>query len=451
LPQNTVIYFHETDEKITGSKTYMNILYPLQAGIGNKNYEKELIINKVLGEFQYGRFYSELFKHENYVDYVFLRHEFSPENPEFSVSVVLKPEYLAEILQIIINQQQKIISEIIPEAELEIAKEYCIRDFLKSLNSFDKIAEMIYLIEKYNLPEDYFSTLIFRLKKIGNEDIQKYASNYLRTDKYTIVILGKSKLIENQFLMLASIAETRTFKENSDIEIIPFGFNAMDIIALYLNKVGATKYPPEKPQTITITGKYVFEEFENKFERNIFRDGKKYLSETYLLNDNTNKAIISKKIVNSKNISSINYLDTIISDNDMNNENYSESFQFEELEYYQNKNISVELLGIVDEGENQLYKIFVKYPYDKFRYDYYDKKTYLKVKSEELKKETTKEGNNFKLINTVEISDYRQVPGDKDKMIPYIKIIKAKDFKIFMEVKSADLNAKFSSKIFDVN
>ncbi len=446
LPKHSVIFFHETEEQIIGKNTYMNLMYPVDLQPGDKTFVASQLINNIMGRYKSGRLYSTLFVDKKIAEFIFFRYENFENNSEISISVVLKPESLAEIIKVIIAEKNKMFNEEISQIELDIAKEDYIKSFMKSINSFDFITKLLVNTHKFNLPSNYYSSFPLKIKKLSSKDIKSAVDNYLRTDKYTIVVLGKSPKLENELLELAGITETRTFVDGIQRDYIPYGFNAFDIIKMFLDEVNAEKYPTVKGQEIKLRGKYILDDIEYELERNIERSGKKYLSETYIIADSTQRIFLRKDIVNGKNIISINYGDTLALENVDRSKLLSESFQFPELEYYVNDSIIVELKGVVNNNDTILYKIFVKYPYGRAKYDYYDKKTKLKVKSEELKFVK----NKYEVIRTIEIKNYKQIPGSKKKKLPNKKIITTDDFIIIIEIIEADLNKKISNKEFQV-
>lgn len=447
LPEHSIIYFHETESKITQQSTYINLMYPVSVMPGDKDYFAFEILTHVLGKYKTGKLHNALITENNIAEFVFFSRQYLNTNTQLSVSAVFKPHKLSEVINTITELNFKLISENLSESELGFYKDSYIMEFVKSLRSFDFISTEIINAVKKKYPKNYYSSYIFKIKSLSPDDIRQNAKKYLRFDKYTAVVLGKSPELENQLLKMAVSSESRTFVEGRQHDMIPYGFNAYDIIRMFLFKVNAEKYPPTHGQEIKLKGKYFVDDAEYGFERKVLRNGKNYLSETYIIVDSTRRVFLKKDLIKDKKITSINYADTLSQTFFQNRKLYTESFQFPELEYFLNDSIKLELMGVVYSNDSSLYKIKVVYPDGRAKFDYYDKASKLKTKSEEIE---LRNDTSF-VLRTIKIIDYKQLPGTNKKLLPDKKIIFAPDYKIELYIHEVDLNKRKIKQEFAEN
>lgn len=447
LPEHSIIYFHETESKITEHSTYLNLLYPIAIAPGDKDFFAFEILSHVLGKYKTGKLSTALTTENDFAEFVFFSRQYLPTNSQLAISAIFKPHKLADVINTITQQKQKLISENLSDTELKFYKDSYIMEFVKSLRSFEFISSEIISATKNKYPKNYYSSYISKIKSLTPDDIRQAAKKYLRYDKYTIVVLGKSPELENQLLKMAISSESRTFIEGRQSDLIPFGFNAYDIIRMFLMKVNAEKYPTTHGQEIKLKGNYFGEESQYGIERKVLRSGKNYLSETYIVVDSTKRVFLKKDLIKGKKIFTLNYNDTTQLSHSESRKLYTESFQFPELEYFLNDSIKLELLGVVKSNDSSFYKIQVLYPDGRAKFDYYDKASKLKMKSEEIEFKN----DTFSIIRTINIVSYKQIPGTNKKLLPDKKIIIAPNYKIELFIHQADLNKRKINKQFDEN
>lgn len=442
-PEHTKIYFHETLAKITGGKTYLNLLYPVNITFGSKDYYKIIVLNEILNSYNFGRLRKNINNKVKDVDYVYSNINNDIFSGNFDCSIVFKPENLADIIDIITNEHKKIINEPVFDTELEIAKEQVIKHFIKlqsKLNFSD-----LYAIEKYNLSKNYFSEFVDKIRKITVKDIQKTAKKYLLSDKYTIVVLGKHNELLNEFYKIAKKAEIISVKDEEETVLIPYGFCANNVAKKFLEVVKAHRNPSH--QTLEIRGTYYFGHKENLITRIILRKNKKYKSTTNLITSPIKKILLNKEIYNGKTALLKNSQGETLSDTITKAIIKTNSYQFPDWEFFENSKLDIKLLGIFKLDTIEAYKIRVSYPYDIIRYNYYDTETGLKVRIDENKILYGEEVHD----KTILISDYREVPGKKGELIAYKKTVISESFKAVFNVIKADFKTRIKNKDFNID
>jgi predicted Zn-dependent peptidase len=92
---------------------------------------------------------------------------------------------------------RRIINEPVDSTSLAVTKNYMTGSFARSLESPNTAARFALNIERYNLPEDYYTTYLEKLNSVTIEDVQRIAKNYLRPDQLHITCVGDRSVAES--------------------------------------------------------------------------------------------------------------------------------------------------------------------------------------------------------------------------------------------------------------
>jgi zinc protease len=93
-------------------------------------------------------------------------------------------------------KELKRIAELIPDEELNRAKNYIALRYPENFQTVGQIANQLAEIISYGLPDDYFNNYTKNILAITKEDVQRVAKKYINPEKVTIVIVGDRKTIE---------------------------------------------------------------------------------------------------------------------------------------------------------------------------------------------------------------------------------------------------------------
>jgi zinc protease len=88
------------------------------------------------------------------------------------------------------------IAELIPDEELNRAKNYIALRYPENFQTVGQIANQLAEIISYGLPDDYFNNYTKNILAITKEDVQRVAKKYINPEKVAIVIVGDRKTIE---------------------------------------------------------------------------------------------------------------------------------------------------------------------------------------------------------------------------------------------------------------
>jgi len=439
-PEHNKIYFHEIPDTITGNATYLSLVYPLKKEIDQKDKLAVTMLMKILGAHKSGRFYKRLISEENVSEFVFS----TIENGEFDFSAILKPSDLDKLLKFYNEEITKIKAEKVSGSELNVAFNLLKSDFIDDLKEPAFLLNFLCVVSHNELPAVYFSDYLDGLQNLDASDIQSVAQSYLQNEPYVCAVLGKELQVKNEFYAVAESTETVIMREQKPVEIIPFGFSSKNIIVKYLEAIQPVI--PEKGQYLLLQGIYDFGSHKSTVKHEIYRKKQNYEAKFTFVTDSAKLIEFKKEARNGNFIWAVSETDS----SEVLSADYhgiiTRSYGFPELEY-DYKHITVDFIELINRSGKEFYKVKVRYPYGIVCYDYFDKETALKIKSEYY---AVDEANEETLMQTIEISDYRRIPKTKNSLIPYKKRIIAKEYTADFELIKIDFDAKIPKHTFEM-
>ncbi len=431
------IYFHEIPDTIIGNATYLGLIYPIKT-ISEAEIAAASMLQKLLSAHKSGRLYKRLIAEENVAEYVFSQ----VKNDVFVFSAIFKPVDLDKVLRFYGEEIIKLQNEKASNSEITVTFNLLKSDFIDDLKNPQFLLNMLCNTANNIIKPDFLSNYLANLQKVDAGDVQKAAQNILRPSPYVCAVLGKENQVKNEFYAVAESTETVIMREQKEAEIIPLGFSSKNIIIKYLETVNPVK--PDKGQYLLLQGTYNFGDKNSTVKQEIFRKKQNYLSSLTFVNDSAKQIPMRKEARSGNLIWYVEGKDT----SEVLSADYhsiiSKSYGFPELEY-DYKNITVDFTELITENGSEIYKVRIKYPYKIVVYDYFDKQTSLKIRSDYY---TCDENNTETYQQTITMSDYKKVPRTKNSYIPYKKSIKASNYHAEYELLRIDYNYNIPKDIF---
>ncbi len=109
----------------------------------------------------------------------------------FLVSLQTRNESANRAISGVLAELNGIRSAPVTDQELADAKAYLIGSFPLRLDTTGKLAEVVSLVEFYNLGPDYFTNYPRWIDQVTKEDVLRVAKQYLQPDRYALVVVGK--------------------------------------------------------------------------------------------------------------------------------------------------------------------------------------------------------------------------------------------------------------------
>lgn len=163
----------------------------------NPDFYAVNILNQIIGASN-GRLYLNLREAKGYTYGAYANFSMRKAPGPFIAAASVKTEVTDSSLLEFLYEFERIRNEFVDGEEFEMYRTAVIQRLPRVLETPSQIASQLMAIELFNLPDDYFNTLIERYKQITPEDIKRVANKYIHPDKLTVVIVGDIKEINKQ-------------------------------------------------------------------------------------------------------------------------------------------------------------------------------------------------------------------------------------------------------------
>ncbi|MDL2231879.1 insulinase family protein, partial [Porphyromonadaceae bacterium OttesenSCG-928-L07] len=175
----------------------ISVTYPIDFQKGQPDELAVEVMNQILGG---GSFQAKLFKNlretkgYTYGAYSSIYPDLLAGSARFSASSEVKAGVVDSALIEIFKEMNNMIEGNFSDEDLSRVKSTAAGDFSRSLESPNTVATFAYVIERYNLPADYFTTYLERLSKVSREDVIAAAKKYLHPNNaYVFVVTDRSQ------------------------------------------------------------------------------------------------------------------------------------------------------------------------------------------------------------------------------------------------------------------
>ncbi|MFP5503223.1 MAG: M16 family metallopeptidase [Candidatus Sericytochromatia bacterium] len=110
----------------------------------------------------------------------------------FFAGLNTKTESTDQAIKGLLGELERLQKERVSAEELAFAKDYLTGSFPLRFETNGDLAREVVNVEFFGLPEDYLATYRERVRAVTAEDIQRVAKQYLATDAYQLVVVGKA-------------------------------------------------------------------------------------------------------------------------------------------------------------------------------------------------------------------------------------------------------------------
>jgi predicted Zn-dependent peptidase len=442
IPGHTLLYFYESPQELMSSDTYLNLIYAKSDfNLDEKNYALYQFVNYSLSAHKIGLLDYSLTDTSAAALHTFSEMRTKGSILEHNMGLILKAKNLEKALINISRLMLKLRKEKLEPKRLQILKTAYLKKFESEINSPKNLVILQKDIARYRLPTDYFSDYNRKIQAINAADIQNFANRYLQSDKYTVTVFGKEKLLKDQLLFSSSQAEIKQYIDSEDdFKITPYKFSAEDVIRRFLSKTGAGE--KNGSHFIAVKSRYEFEHETIETYTHIFRKNDKFLQKKFNRSDSTDtKPFDTKLFTGNKAYKKAG-------------DNYTElkgtdSLRLLELkeaypeQKYLNKETRLKLIGIDTVNQEPCYAVEIHKPQMLHRISYYSLNDSLKLKTETIKDSS--------IFATVYFDAYRPAGGKIKKLIPAKQRLEMNDYKVVSELDSVNFDIKLKNNLFKLD
>lgn len=218
----------------------IRIAYPINLKKGDPDVVKANLMNTILGSGFSARLMQNLREKHAYTYGAGSSISSDMIVGRFNAQTSVRNEVTDSAIYQIFYELNRIIDEKASDKELASAKAYITGSFARSMESPQTIANFALNVERYNLPEDYYTNYLKRLDEVTLEDIQAMAKKYIRPDNAYVVVVGKGSEIANKLTQFGEVTYYDIYGNSYVPEKaeIPAGLTATKVMDNYLSAIG---------------------------------------------------------------------------------------------------------------------------------------------------------------------------------------------------------------------
>lgn len=210
---------------------------------GHPDNVKLNLTNQILGVGSLGRLFQNIREDKAYTYGAYSSYNNSRLKGEFNAQASVRNEVTDSAIVEFLMEFERMRSEPVSDEELEGAKQFIKGSFGRSLESPQTIANFALNIERYGLPEDYYSNYLSSLDNLTKEDIMATAKKYIRPSNMILAIVGKA---DDVAAKVEKFGALKYYDDNGDITDkpslpVPAGITADMVLENYLKAIGGTE------------------------------------------------------------------------------------------------------------------------------------------------------------------------------------------------------------------
>ncbi len=179
---------YKEKEKALQSAIRIGKLMPTKT---HPDYFKLQILNTVLGGYFGSRLMKNIREDKGYT-YGIGSGILSLQNAGyFYISTEVGANVTTKALDEIYKELKKLNSELIPQGELNLVKNYLLGNFLKACDGPFKMAALFENVHFYGFDFDFYNRYIYAIKNVTSNELQEVANKYLTIESLTEIVAGK--------------------------------------------------------------------------------------------------------------------------------------------------------------------------------------------------------------------------------------------------------------------
>lgn len=181
-----------------------NILFPRR----HPDFEKMLVMNKILGGGGSGRLFLNLREEKGYTYGAYSSLQTHKDAGAFIANAEVRSEVTADAIRAFQDEFRRIKNEQVTDKELQEATRYLLGIFPLQNETASSIAVLALKQRLFGLGEDYWTRYVEKIKRVTPQDIREMAQKYIQEDRMLMVIVGDAAKLTDQ---LADMGEIRIF------------------------------------------------------------------------------------------------------------------------------------------------------------------------------------------------------------------------------------------------
>lgn len=163
------------------------------------------VTNATLGGGFSGRLFQNLRERHGWTYGAYSAFGMLREGGEFTAEAQTRNAVTAPAIEETLKEMQRLRDERVPEAELDLQRQYNVGNYLLSLENSGRIAQRVQDIDLYGLPADFYKTYARRMGATTSAMVQELAKKYIDTENLAIVVVGEAKDVKDELEKLGKL------------------------------------------------------------------------------------------------------------------------------------------------------------------------------------------------------------------------------------------------------
>ena len=123
----------------------------------------------------------------------------------FEASAETRNEVTTLAIKETLSEMKRLRDDPVPDAELELQRQYNIGNYLLSLESAGRTAQRVQDIDLYGLPADFYKRYAKRMEAVTPSIAQQLAQRYISVEDVAICVVGEAKDIKADLEKLGKV------------------------------------------------------------------------------------------------------------------------------------------------------------------------------------------------------------------------------------------------------
>jgi predicted Zn-dependent peptidase len=163
------------------------------------------VMNATLGGGFSGRLFQNLRERHGWTYGAYSAFDLQKLAGDFSANAETRNEVTAPAVQETLAEIKRLQSEPVPDAELELQREYNVGNYLLSLENASRTAQRVQDIELYGLDPDFYKRYAKRMASTTASQVLELARHYLSVENVAIVVVGEAKQIQPELEKIGKV------------------------------------------------------------------------------------------------------------------------------------------------------------------------------------------------------------------------------------------------------
>ena len=419
------------------------VTYPIKIKQGDQNQIPLTVSNGILGGGGFGtRMMQNLREDKAYTYGCYSSLDITNNGSYFSVEGNFRNDVTDSAIVQILKELDNISDSYVKDTEISLTKSVMAGNFARALENPQTVARFALNIVRYNLPSDYYQTYLQKLEKVNKDAVLEMAQTYFTAQNCNIIVVGNEDILDKLKVFDAD-GKIELFDAfgNEVKEMKPATISKQQLVEKYI--LATTLSPNMKAANKKISKvksvKQVMEMTNAQFPSPL-------ILTTYYVAPNKSASkmemqgmMLQKEFFDGSKGSSSNMQ---TGKKDLTEEEIAEKKKsaglFSELNYEANKT-DYSLLGIEEMDGKEVYVLKVV-DGDNQSFDYFDVKTFQKVKSMNIQKT---EDDVVEVTRT--FGDYKEVNGI---LFPYSSSLMLGEMGLDGKLTNIEINSKIDATVF---